>query len=105
MCEVLQVMKLKGKVAIVTGAGGGVGKSITRGLVSEGTKVVLIGRDRSKLLRTIAEVGDNRNLLPITADITKEAEVLNAIEQALSSFDRIDILINNAGIIYDPTPF
>jgi NAD(P)-dependent dehydrogenase (short-subunit alcohol dehydrogenase family) len=105
MCEVLQVMKLKGKVAIVTGAGGGVGKSITRGLVSEGTKVVLVGRDRSKLLRTIAEVGDNRNLLPITADITKEAEVLNAIEQALSSFDRIDILINNAGIIYDPTPF
>jgi Dehydrogenases with different specificities (related to short-chain alcohol dehydrogenases) len=105
MSDVLQVMKLKDKVAIVTGAGGGVGKSITRSLISEGTKVVLIGRDRSKLMRAIAEVGDNKNLLPVTADITKEAEVLNAIEQALSSFDTIDILINNAGIIYDPTPF
>ena len=105
MFDVLEVMKLKDKVAIVTGAGGGVGKSITRRLVSEGTKVVLIGRDRSKLMRSIAEIGDSKNLLPVTADITKEAEVLNAIEQALSAFDTIDILINNAGIIYDPTPF
>ena len=105
MFDVLEVMKLKGKVALVTGAGGGVGKSITRRLVSEGTKVVLIGRDRSKLMRSIAEIGDNKNLLPVTADITKEAEVLNAIEQALSAFDTVDILINNAGIIYDPTPF
>src|SRR5215216_7157298 len=106
MSEVLQLMKLKGKVAIVTGAGGGVGKSITQRLISEGSKVVLIGRQRKKLMRTIAEVGDdNKNVLPVTADITKEAEVLNAIEQTLSSFDTVDILINNAGIIYDPTPF
>ena len=77
MFDVLEVMKLKDKVAIVTGAGGGVGKSITRRLVSEGTKVVLIGRDRSKLMRSIAEIGDSKNLLPVTADITKEAEVLN----------------------------
>jgi 3-oxoacyl-[acyl-carrier protein] reductase len=106
MSEVLQSMKLKGKVAIVTGAGGGVGKSITQRLISEGSKVVLVGRERKKLMRTIAEVGkDNNNLLAVTADITKEAEVLNAVEQALSSFDKIDILINNAGIIYDPTPF
>ncbi|MCC2647526.1 MAG: fabG1 [Nitrososphaeraceae archaeon] len=106
MSDVLQLMKLKGKVAIVTGAGGGVGKSITQRLISEGSKVVLIGRQRNKLMRTIAEVGDdNKNVLPVTADITKEAEVLNAIEQALSSFDTVDILINNAGIIYDPTPF
>ena len=106
MSDVLQLMKLKGKVAIVTGAGGGVGKSITQRLISEGSKVVLIGRQRDKLMRSIAEVGDdNKNVLPVTADITKEAEVLNAIEQTLSSFDTVDILINNAGIIYDPTPF
>ena len=45
-------MNLKGKVAIVTGAGGGVGKATTKRLVSEGSKVVLIGRERGKLYKS-----------------------------------------------------
>lgn len=68
-------MNLKGKVAMVTGAGGGVGKATTQRLASEGSKVVLVGRERKKLTKAISEVNDGRNLLPITADITKEAEV------------------------------
>jgi 3-oxoacyl-[acyl-carrier protein] reductase len=98
-------MSLKGKVAIVTGAGGGVGGATAKRLASEGTKVVLIGRNRAKLTKVISEVNDRKNLLAVTADITKEAEVLNAIEQAISAFDRIDILVNNAGALNDPTPF
>jgi NAD(P)-dependent dehydrogenase (short-subunit alcohol dehydrogenase family) len=98
-------MNLKGKVAMVTGAGGGVGKATTQRLASEGCKVVLVGRERKKLTKVISEVNDGRNLLPITADITKEAEVLNAVEQTISAFDRIDILVNNAGILNEPTPF
>jgi 3-oxoacyl-[acyl-carrier protein] reductase len=43
--------------------------------------------------------------MTVIADITKEAEVLSAIDQTINSFDKIDILINNAGIINDPTPF
>lgn len=96
---------LKGKVAIVTGAGGGVGRSITKRLASEGCKVVLVGRNRERLAKAAAEAGDKKHLLTVIADITKESEVLSAVEQTLSSFDRIDILVNNAGAINDPKCF
>jgi len=98
-------MSLKGKVAIVTGAGTGVGKATTKRLFSEGCKVVLIGRDRSKLTRVISELNGKKNLLAVKADITKEADVVNIIEESISAFDTIDILVNNAGILNDPMPF
>lgn len=96
---------LKGKVALVTGAGGGVGKAISRRLASEGCKVVLIGRNRDRLARVASEIGDKKNVLTVATDITQEAEVLSAIEQTLSSFDKVDILVNNAGTINDPVLF
>ena len=98
-------MSLKGKVAIVTGAGGGVGRSTTERLLKEGCRVTLVGRDRSKLVKVISDNDDSNNLLAVSADITKEAEVLNVIEQTISSFDTLDILVNNAGVINDPIPF
>ena len=98
-------MSLKGKVAIVTGAGGGVGRSTTERLVNEGCRVILVGRDRSKLTKVISGSDKANNLLAVSADITKEAEVLNVIEQTISSFDTIDILVNNAGVLNDPIPF
>jgi 3-oxoacyl-[acyl-carrier protein] reductase len=98
-------MSLKGKVAIVTGAGTGVGKATTKRIFSEGCKVVLIGRDRSKLTRVISELNGKKNLLAVKADITKEADVVNIIEESISAFDTIDILVNNAGILNDPMPF
>ena len=101
----VRIMSLKGKVAIVTGAGGGVGKATTKRLVLEGSKVVLIGRERQKLTNIISEINDRKNLLVIPADVTKEAEVLSAIDQTVSAFEKIDILVNNAGILNDPTPF
>jgi NAD(P)-dependent dehydrogenase (short-subunit alcohol dehydrogenase family) len=96
---------IKGKVAMVTGAGGGVGKAISKRLASEGCKVVLLGRDRNKLQKAASEIGDKKNTLTVATDINKEAEVLSAIDQTIKSFDRIDILVNNAGIINDPEPF
>jgi NAD(P)-dependent dehydrogenase (short-subunit alcohol dehydrogenase family) len=96
---------IKGKVAMVTGAGGGVGKAISKRLASEGCRVVLLGRDRNKLQKAASEVGDKKNTLTVATDINKEAEVLSAIDQTIKSFDRIDILVNNAGIINDPEPF
>ena len=98
-------MSLKGKVAIVSGGGTGVGKATTRRLFSEGCKVVLIGRDRSRLTKVISELNGKKNLLAVKADITKEADVINVIEETISAFDTIDLLINNAGISNDPTPF
>jgi NAD(P)-dependent dehydrogenase (short-subunit alcohol dehydrogenase family) len=96
---------IKGKVAIVTGAGGGVGRAISKRLSSEGCKVVMLGRDRTKLQKAASEIGNKKNTMTVIADITKEAEVLSAIDQTLNSFDKIDILVNNAGIINDPMPF
>jgi len=96
---------LNGKVAMVTGAGGGVGGAIAKRLASEGCKVVLLGRNRTKLQKTASEIGDKKNTMIVLTDITKEAEVLSAIEQTIKSFDKIDILVNNAGTINDPTMF
>ena len=96
---------IKGKVAIVTGAGGGVGKAISKRLSSEGCKVVMLGRGRTKLQKAASEIGNKKNTVTVIADITKEAEVLSAIDQTINSFDKIDILVNNAGIINDPMPF
>jgi NAD(P)-dependent dehydrogenase (short-subunit alcohol dehydrogenase family) len=96
---------IKGKVAIVTGAGGGVGKAISKRLSSEGCKVIMLGRDRTKLQKAASEIGNKKNTVTVIADITKEAEVLSAIDQTINSFDKIDILVNNAGILNDPMPF
>jgi len=96
---------IKGKVAMVTGAGGEVGKAISKRLASEGCKVVLLGRDRNKLQKAASEIGDKKNTMAISTDINKEADVLSAIEQTIQSFDRIDLLVNNAGIINDPELF
>lgn len=96
---------MEGKVALVTGASGGVGRSITKRLASEGCKLVLIGRNRDKLSKLSSEIGDKKDVLTLVADITKEAEVLFALEQTVSSFDKLDFLVNNAGTINDPTPF
>lgn len=99
------MVRMKGKIAIITGAGGGVGKAISKRLASEGYKVVLIGRDMARLRKAASEIDDKKSTLTVAADITKEAEVLSAIEQTISSFDRIDVLVNNAGVINDPVPF
>jgi 3-oxoacyl-[acyl-carrier protein] reductase len=98
-------MVLKDKVAIITGAGGGVGRAIVKRMISEGCKVVLLGRNYDRLAKAAMEAGDRKNTLIVAADITKEAEVLSAVEQTISSFDRIDILVNNAGSINDPMCF
>ncbi|MGI8833163.1 MAG: SDR family NAD(P)-dependent oxidoreductase [Nitrososphaeraceae archaeon] len=92
-------------VAIVTGAGGGVGRAISKRLFSEGAKIVMVGRDLSRLTTLARECGDENSVLPIRGDITKESDVVNIIEQTISVFDRVDILINSAGTINEPKPF
>ena len=98
-------MKLKGKVAVITGAAGGVGKATVKRLASEGCKVVLIGRNRKSLDKVAEVIQEKKNVLAIKADLTKEGEVVSAAEQTISKFETIDILVNNAGIISDPIPF
>ena len=98
-------MKLQNKVAIVTGASGTVGRDISKKLVSEGCKVVLVGKNSKKLNKLVQDLGNKDNLLPLPSDITKEGDVLNIVEQTTNIFNTVDILVNNAGIINDPEPF
>lgn len=98
-------MKLQNKVAIVTGASGTVGRDISKKLVSEGCKVVLVGKNSKKLNKLVKDLGNKDNLLPLPSDITKEGDVLNIVEQTTNIFNTVDILVNNAGIINDPEPF
>ena len=98
------IYEFKEQSWIVTGAGGTVGRDITKSLISEGCIVVINGRDVRKLNSLAKEIGKN-NTLTLPGDITKEGDVLNMIEQITNNYNKIDILINNAGVIHDPKSF
>ncbi len=90
---------LSGKVAIVTGAAGGIGRATALILASAGADVVIPDIDRSGAERTAAEVERlGPRALPLTADITREKDVDEMVKKTMGSFGKIDILVNNAGI-------
>ncbi len=93
-------MKLKDRVAIVTGGARGIGRAIALIFVREGTKVALVDVDKEKLevLKNEIEKGKGK-VIVIPCDITKSAEVKAMVDQVQKAFSRIDILVNNAGII------
>lgn len=93
-------MKLKDRVAIVTGGAKGIGKAIAFTFVREGAKVVLIDVDKKSLETTKKEIEKiGGKALSIPCDITRRLEVNEMVNQVQKSFSRIDILVNNAGII------
>ncbi len=98
-------MNLKGKVTIITGASGGIGSVTSKKLLDEGSKIVLVGRNKEKLKSTLEALDDDNNTLSVAADVTHESEALNVVEQTISAFDKIDILINCAATINNPVPF
>lgn len=90
-------MKLQGKVALVTGAGQGVGRGIALALVSEGAAVVLAGRTLSKLESTVAEIrARGGKAVAIKCDIKSAAGVQALVTRALAAFGGLNILINSA---------
>ncbi len=94
---------LKGKVAIITGAGKGIGRAIALHLSECGAKVVINYRNSmaqvEELLATIRSAGGEA--VAVQADVSIEAEAKRLIEEAINNFGRLDILVNNAGIIKD----
>jgi len=93
---------LKGQVAIVTGAAKGLGESITDVLAREGADIVFSGRDSRALeehsLAVDRQYPDRRSLV-ISCDVTDEAQVQTLVDRTVEMFDRIDILVNTAGVI------
>ena len=91
--------KLQDRVAVITGASTGIGKSIAVAYAAEGAKAVLASRNSEKLegvAQEIERAGGTAIVVPV--DVTAEDAVVGLFQQALEAFDRIDILVNNAGV-------
>jgi len=98
-------MRLKDKVAIVTGASSEIGISIVKRFVDEGAKVVMLGRNLDSLEKARASIKNNDSAVSMQCDIVDEAQVPQTIEQVLNKYGAIDILVNSAGAINDPVHF
>ncbi len=90
------------KIAIVTGAGTGVGKAISAALLKEGYKVVMAGRRQEVLEKAAQEIGGAPLL--VVADVTDPASVKALFSKVKDTFGRLDLLVNNAGIGAPPVP-
>ncbi len=87
-----------GKVAIVTGAGSGVGRCVARQLVDKGYRVVLVGRTESTLRETGDMLGpEGMCWKAVAADISVDADRARIVEETKAAFGRIDAVVNNAG--------
>ena len=93
---------LDGKVAIITGAGQGVGEGIALALAKEGAAIVASGRTESKLRDVCAKIeAVGGQALAVTGDVMKPDDIARVIDQTLARFGGIDILVNNAQIIHN----
>jgi len=93
-------MKLKDKVAIITGGSRGIGKAIAMAFIREGANVTIVSRTKMELLRTARElkkIGPLR-VLAVVADISRPKDVKRAVRLTKKHFGKIDVLVNNAGI-------
>jgi len=92
--------KLAGKVALITGASRGLGKAMALALAGEGAAIALVARDREALERTAEEVWRTGSGAQVfQADVTSEEQVLHLEKEVTEAFGRVQILVNNAGII------
>jgi NAD(P)-dependent dehydrogenase (short-subunit alcohol dehydrogenase family) len=97
---------LEGKTAIVTGGNQGLGKAFAFGLAEAGARVAIAARSAERNAAVVAEASDaGFDFLPITADLTDDAQVARMTEEALSGLGSIDILVNNAGTCYHNDSF
>ena len=88
------------KVALVTGAGSGVGRAVTLALLRAGYHVALAGRRRDALERTVAEAGEHgERTLAVPTDVCDPAAIRALFAQTQATFGRLDVLFNNAGIV------
>jgi 3-oxoacyl-[acyl-carrier protein] reductase len=92
-------LKLTGKTALVTGGSEGIGKGIALALAQEGVDVAICSRRQEPLEATAKEIAraTNRKIVAIPADLTKDDDAKNFVEQGHKALGRVDIMINNAG--------
>ena len=89
---------LTGRVALVTGAGSGIGRAIAETFADSGAVVVAVDINLDSARETSEQIGSSDTVLPVEADVTDETAVREAIEAAVRAFGGIDIVVNNAGL-------
>lgn len=103
--EVLEGIDLSGQTAFITGANSGLGQETARAMAARGAHVVLAGRDQAKLDEAVAAIFatvPNAQLDTITVDLASLESIRAATSRARQRFTRIDLLINNAGVMATP---
>jgi NAD(P)-dependent dehydrogenase (short-subunit alcohol dehydrogenase family) len=92
-------MKLKNKVALISGASRGIGRSIALAFAEEGADVILVARNREHLENVATKIRETgRQALPISCDVSSAQQMQELATEVKKSFDHLDILVNNAGI-------
>jgi rhamnulose-1-phosphate aldolase/alcohol dehydrogenase len=86
------------RIALVTGAGSGIGRAIAHRLAAEGACVVVADRDAASAAAVAAEIGNADVAVPFTADVTHEEQVAAAVAAAALAFGGVDLVVNNAGL-------
>ncbi|MEM3722997.1 MAG: SDR family oxidoreductase, partial [Candidatus Hadarchaeales archaeon] len=99
-------MKLKGKVAIVTGASKGIGRCIAETFAREGCALTIVSRNLEEIAAAAKEMGKyGADVLALKCDVSREEEVKKMVDATIEKFGKIDILVNNAGIYGPLGPF
>ena len=93
----LEKIDLAGKKALITGAGGGIGRAIALRLAESGMKLALVGRDPQKLVRTAALTGRPLDMLVLPTDLEKPKAIDEILRILSGHFKGLDVLVNNAG--------
>ncbi|MBU8789256.1 MULTISPECIES: SDR family NAD(P)-dependent oxidoreductase [Bacillaceae] len=98
--------RFENAIALITGAGSGIGEATAKRLASEGARVILVGRTVSKLEKVASEINNSRNsqvAFPFACDVTSEKEVENLTDYVEKEFGDVTVLVNNAGGLFNST--
>ena len=93
--------RLRDKIAIVTGAGSGIGRACALALACEGAHVALVGRRKERIEYAAREAG--ASAIAIAADVSKQTDIERVIERTVGTFGGLNVLVNNAGILHPGT--
>jgi NAD(P)-dependent dehydrogenase (short-subunit alcohol dehydrogenase family) len=96
-----EVVKLEGRIAIVTGAGSGMGRAIAQEFVSEGANVLALDVRKAAVDETVDMVGLPDRIVAFECDVSNEESIKAAVAAAMARWGRVDIVCNNAGILDD----